>query len=144
MTAANTAPSALAPTKFFSKTYDETVHLLVSARDYIAYADPASAPGLTPLDRLRLNCETMRLTARLSQIMAWLLVQKAVFAGEISRDEAQQERFKLSEDAICFEESDLTVQGLPSRLRELLAHSRLLYMRVARLDDMARRPAAAE
>jgi regulator of CtrA degradation len=141
MTAVISAQPGTAPTKFFSKTYDETVQLLVASRDYIAYADPASAPGLTPLDRLRLNCETMRLTARLSQVMAWLLVQKAVFAGEISRDEAQQERFRLSEDAICFEESDLTVQGLPVRLRELLARSRLLYLRVSRLDDMARKPA---
>jgi regulator of CtrA degradation len=130
---------ASAETQFFSKTFDETVALLVAARDYITYARPAEAQGFDATDQLRVNCETMRLTARLSEIMAWLLAQKAVYAGEISRADMASDKFRLSGDAVCFEETDVTVEKLPQGLRELLGRSRRLYIRVARLDELVRR-----
>jgi len=128
--------------RFFGKTYDETMSLLLASRDYLANAQPADATGLRPIDRLRVNCEAMRLTTRLTQIMAWLLEQRAVFEGEMSRTMAAADEFRLSADAICMAETDITLQWLPMRLRELLEHSRRLYVRVARLDDMNRRAAA--
>jgi len=128
--------------RFFGKTYDETMSLLLASRDYLANAQPADATGLRPIDRLRVNCEAMRLTTRLTQIMAWLLAQRAVFEGEMSRTMAAADEFRLSADAICMAETDITLQWLPMRLRELLEHSRRLYVRVARLDDMNRRAAA--
>jgi regulator of CtrA degradation len=127
--------------RFFSKTYDETMSLLLASRDYLANAQPADARGLTPIERLRVNCEAMRLTTRLTQIMAWLLAQRAVFEGEISRTMAAGEEFRLSGDRICMAETESTT-SLPDRLRELLEHSRRLYIRVARLDEMNRRAAA--
>jgi regulator of CtrA degradation len=128
-----------AETQFFTKTFDETVALLVAARDYITYARPADAQGFDSSDQLRVNCETMRLTARLSEIMAWLLAQKAVHAGEITREDMASDKFRLSRDAVCFEETDVTVTKLPPGLRELLSRSRRLYVRVARLDELVRR-----
>jgi len=128
--------------RFFGKTYYETMSLLLASRDYLANAQPADATGLRPIDRLRVNCEAMRLTTRLTQIMAWLLAQRAVFEGEMSRTMAAADEFRLSADAICMAETDITLQWLPMRLRELLEHSRRLYVRVARLDDMNRRAAA--
>jgi regulator of CtrA degradation len=127
--------------RFFSKTYDETISLLQASRDYLANAQPADADGLTPIERLRVNCEAMRLTTRLTQIMAWLLAQRAVFEGEITRTRAAADEFRLSADAICMAETD-PGSSLPDRLCELLEHSRRLYIRVARLDEMNRRAAA--
>ncbi len=128
--------------RFFGKTYDETMSLLLASRDYLANAQPADASGLTPIERLRVNCEAMRLTTRLTQIMAWLLAQRAVFEGEISRTMAAADDFRLSADAICMAETD--GDSVPDRLRELLDHSRRLYIRVARLDELNRRAAADE
>ena len=34
--------------------------------------------------RCYFDCEALRLTTRLSQMMAWLMVQRAVHAGEIA------------------------------------------------------------
>ena len=130
---------AAAPTQFFGKTYDETLALLVATRDYLAHARPAEAPGLAPMDRARVHCEALRVTARLTQIMAWLLAQKAVFAGELSASEAG-ERFKLT--AGLGAPSDDTEGGqepMPRRLGELLDQSRRLYVRVVRLDELSRR-----
>jgi len=129
-------------TRFFGKTYDETMSLLLASRDYLAAAQPADAMGLKPIDRLRVNCEAMRLTTRLTQIMAWLLAQRAVFAGELERARAASDEFRLSADAVCMAEGDVAENVLPARLRDLLDQSRRLYVRVARLDELSRRAAA--
>ena len=129
-------------TRFFGKTYDETMSLLLASRDYLAVAQPAEAHGLKPIDRLRVNCEAMRLTTRLTQIMAWLLAQRAVFAGEMGRAQAASDEFRLAADSICMADSDSVAQVLPMRLQELLDESRRLYVRVARLDELSRRAAA--
>lgn len=129
-------------TRFFGKTYDETMSLLLASRDYLASAQPAEAIGLRPIDRLRVNCEAMRLTTRLTQIMAWLLAQRAVFAGEMGRLEAASEEFRLAADTVCMADSDAAASVLPTRLLELLEESRRLYIRVARLDELSRRAAA--
>lgn len=130
----------MASIQLFDKTYDETLRLLVTARDYMAYAAPASRPGLAPVDRLRVNCEAMRVTARLSHIMAWLLAQKAVQAGEMTREQAA-EAYALGDDDVCVLETEVEEEGLPLGLRDLLARSRALYVRVSRLDELVRRAA---
>jgi regulator of CtrA degradation len=129
-------------TRFFGKTYDETMSLLLASRDYLATAQPGDAVGLKPIDRLRVNCEAMRLTTRLTQIMAWLLAQRAVFAGEMGRAQAASPEFRLAADSICMADSEAAANVLPLRLQELLDQSRRLYVRVARLDELNRRAAA--
>ena len=128
-------------TAFFGKTYNEAMSLLVEARNYLAYLEPQDRRGLEPLERLRLCCETMRLTARLTQIMAWLLAQRAVHAGEISREEALSDPRALAELEICMEDADVANTTLPPRLIDLMGRSQRLYVRVARLDELARRTA---
>lgn len=125
------------PTPFLDRTYDETLALLTAARDYLTYAVPSARSGLSDADRLRISCEAMRVTARLSHVMAWLLAQRAVGAGELSRADAAK-AYKLSDDDVCLLETEATADGLPSRLCELLAASRALYARVGRLDTMVR------
>ena len=126
-------------TRFFMRTYDETLGLLTAAREYFTYAYPAAERALPDAARMRVSCESMRITARLSQVMAWLLAQRAAFAGEISRVEAASEKFSLGAPDVCLLDTDETLPGLPERLRDLLARSRQLYIRVARLDEMNRR-----
>lgn len=130
----------LAPTAFFGKTYDETLALLREARDYAAFADPAERRAGDVAARLIGACESLRVTSRLSQIMAWLLARKAVFAGEISREQAAEEPFVLTGHTVCLAGGD--DEGLlPPHLKSLAERSRALYIRVARLDEMVRRGA---
>lgn len=127
------------PTAFFGKTYDEAMHLLVETRDYLAHREPVDRNTLAPIERLRFCCETMRLTARLTQIMAWLLAQRAVHAGEITQHAALAEQEALAALNICMEDEQDLAAAMPRRLLGLLDRSRRLYVRVARLDEMARR-----
>jgi regulator of CtrA degradation len=128
---------ASAEPAFFGKTYDEALGLLVAARDYVALSERASKARLEMADRLRLCCETMRMTARLTQVMAWLMAQKAIHAGEMSQRELVEKQDPLSHIRICMEPGPTA--GLPSPLVGLLERSHNLYLRIARLDERVRR-----
>jgi len=121
---------------FFDRTYEEAFDLLVEARDYLADRQWQDAEGLAPVTRLILSCETMRLTTRLVQVMAWLMVQRAVHAGEMRPEEADRPERRLGGHEICADQGPWDLSELPPRLRRLLDRSRTLYNRVARLDEM--------
>jgi regulator of CtrA degradation len=124
-------------TVFFGKTYGEALGLVVEARDYLERQGEAPGRELAPLARMQMCAETLRLTARLTRIMAWLLAQRAVASGEMSVEEALADPLDAAD--ICGAGAEHEELDLPPRLSELLGRSRLLYGRVARLDALARR-----
>ena len=124
-------------TEFFGKTYGEAMSLLVEARDYLAHREPLDRGALVMEERLRLCSETMRLTSRVTQIMAWLMTQRAVYEEEITPERALDGHDPLAALEICMR--DDAVDKLPQRLSSLLERSHRLYIRVARLDELARR-----
>jgi len=128
---------------FFKKTYDEAVELLVETRNYITYMDPAAKDDRPALERLQISAETMRVTARLAQVMAWMLAQKAAAAGEISALEASGPTFSVPDDPTCLAETEIGADDLPARLVQLLSRSRRLYVRVRHLNAMVREAATS-
>ena len=128
----------IAPTAFFGKTFDEALVLLVEARDYIAASVGERPANRSAEAHLRFARETMRVTARLTQIMAWLLAQKAVHAGELTPHQAASEAYRLAGQAVCFDDDASQYVGLPDGLQALLGRSHALYVRVARLDELVR------
>jgi regulator of CtrA degradation len=121
---------------FFDSTFAEALALTHESRDYLASRQWRERGAKSATDKLLSSCESLRLTARLTQVMAWLLVQRAVHAGELSREESRAERYRLSGQKVCAE-GDATLAGdLDPRLRELLDKSHQLYRRVQRLDAM--------
>jgi len=127
----------LAATRFFSKTYDEAYALLVDVRDYMAGADLIR--WANPLHALIHSRETTRITARVLHMMAWLMVQRAIHAGELPPEAAGLERNRLAGREVCLDVGAETAPAMPARLRDLLARSRRLYQRIARLDEMIAR-----
>lgn len=125
---------------FLDKTYDEAVALLVEARNYIAFQESQHQRGRDVETRLLISQETMRITSRLTQVMAWLFCQRAVQAGEISAQEARSERFALSGQDVCLNDLWSGDARLPIEVRQLLDKSLALYMRVTRLSELASRP----
>jgi regulator of CtrA degradation len=123
---------------FFDGTYREGLELLESARDYLADPDSSAFADQRAVMQLVVSCETMRLTARMAQIMSWLLMQRALFAGEVTLAEASRPENRLGSADVCgvrgpWIDTDI---ALPDRLRELLDSSLDLYSRIARLDEM--------
>ncbi len=115
-------------------TFDETMALLVQARAYAASGDTSMA-ARDAQARLRERAEAFRVTARLANVMAWLLVQRGVHAGELSTESATtMPAHRLGNRSVCAEDSSHADPALSGRLRDLLQRSHALYCRVLRLD----------
>lgn len=120
---------------YFRRTYDETMTLMVEARNYMAYVERRERERAGVVTGLRMSCEAMRVTSRLTQVMAWLMVQRAVHEGEISADEALTEPHRLSGGDVCLDETFTGDETLPGGLRSLMDRSYRLYVRIARIEE---------
>lgn len=121
---------------FFNRTYDETMDLILEARDYLTGSEARDRKALGPVQRLSVSCETMRITSRLTQVMAWLLIRKAVHAGEMTEEQAADEQYRLAGQLVCNDIAAEEDEEMPSHLKSLLRRSYSLYTRVSRLDRM--------
>ncbi|MBM3554094.1 MAG: DUF1465 family protein [Alphaproteobacteria bacterium] len=121
--------------------YDETLALLEEARYQARRGLSANRPSDRSIDISEVS-DSLRVTARLSHVMAWVLARRAVEAGEISEDAGRAEQYRLDGRDVCFRESD-DDPDRPLGLRRLLEQSLALYTRIARLDDLIPRPAGA-
>ncbi len=120
---------------FFHRTYDEALALVEEARNYVAYVEPRDRKQLGLEARLQVSCESFRITSRLTQVMAWLMLQRAVEAGEISQAMAVTPDNRLSAQDICLIERVRFLDELPKSLRSLMTRSLNLYLRVSRLEN---------
>lgn len=85
-----------------------------------------------PLRRVAFACESLKVTTRLMQVIAWLLGRRALLRGEIDVEEAHSERFRLGDAA----SSDVRfTRTLPAEMRLLIATSESLYHRARRLEE---------
>jgi regulator of CtrA degradation len=131
-----TTTDPAAPVAFLTGTYAEALALTREARDYIALQEGGEREGMEAVDQMVASCESMRITTRLTQVMAWLMVQRAVQEGEMTREEARQPQHRLGAHAICETREPPIPARLPPRMQDLLERSLSLYERVARLDRM--------
>ncbi|MBS0271552.1 MAG: DUF1465 family protein [Proteobacteria bacterium] len=113
--------------------------LLHATHDYIKWQAPTDIYQMDPEYTYLVSYEAMRITVRMTQIIAWLLLQKAVVAEEISREEALSEDCRVLHGKHCLESEGEDDEDLPPRLRELLKESRKLYICVLRLDTLSRK-----
>ena len=88
---------------------------------------------------MRFAGERMRLTARLSEIMAWVMVHKAVASGEMTAEQAQSGKYHLSAHDVCLAGNRDQPSACSERLGGMLDRSRDLYSRVIKMDQMASR-----
>lgn len=117
--------------RLFDSLYMEAMVLADEARAYFDEVGRAERDALDPIVRVGFSCESLKVTTRLMHIIAWLLTQRAVDAGEIRARDALDPSRRLG-DAPA---SDIGDQGrLPDRARTLILSSIDLYRRVQRLD----------
>lgn len=88
--------------------------------------------------------ESMRLTTRLMQLASWLLLQRAVNEGEMSREQAGSEKNKVRLDKLSSATGGPSWDELPHTLRDLIERSTRLQERVVHLDKMLYRKGEEE
>jgi regulator of CtrA degradation len=120
----------------FDKTFDEGMALVEETARYLDGKGREEARALPRKDAMLYAGESMRVTTRLMQAASWLLVQRAVRDGDMARDDALNDRYRLGSREFCLSVSGDDVSTLPTVLRDLLTRSDNLYRRIARLDDI--------
>ncbi|OAM73145.1 DUF1465 family protein [Devosia elaeis] len=80
--------------------------------------------------------ESMRLTTRLMQLASWLLLQRAVNEGEITRENARAEKEKVRFSATPSERGGPGYDQLPATLRDFIDKGDRLFERVMQLDAL--------
>lgn len=125
------AHSELTP-RLVDSLYVEAMVLADEARSYFDHSARDDRVGLSPVDRVGLSCESLKVTTRLMQVIAWLLNQRAVAAGEISAEEAAASDRRIG--AAPASDAAL-VARLPEPAAEIIRASAELYERVCRVSD---------
>lgn len=122
----------------FQRTYREGMALVEEAATYLDGPGREQAKDLPRSTALAYATESMRLTTRLMQVAAWLLVQKAVNEGDMSESEALGEKYELGGSALAKSRKIDGTEQLPDALKELIVRSENIYRRIERLDGQMR------
>ncbi len=117
----------------FSKLFREGMELVEETAEYLDGEGRTQSRRLTPPASLAYTSESIRLTTRLTQLASWLLVRRAIAAGEITAAEAHNHRHRVT----LSRQSALRPNGfddLPETFKKLIADSHRLHDRILRLE----------
>ncbi|MFT6510617.1 MAG: regulator of CtrA degradation [Parvibaculaceae bacterium] len=128
--------SDFASSELFSRTYREGMSLVEETASYLDGAGRSESKLLPRNSSLAYAAESMRLTTRLMQVAAWLLVQKAVAEGEMSAADAAQNKYRLGGKEISRAKPVEGAEDLPEALKDMVARSHSIYDRIERLEQM--------
>lgn len=124
------APHYQITPKLIDGLYTEAMVLADEARSYF---DSDRAREIAPADvAVAFSCESLKVTTRLMHVIAWLLNQKAIRAGEIHASDIMRE---LDELGYAPATDDWMVQRMPEEARNLIMASEDLYYRVQRMSS---------
>ena len=123
-------------TAMFDRTFDEGMALVEETARYLDGKGREEARTLPRKAAMLYAGESMRVTTRLMQAASWLLVQRAVRDGDMARDDALNDRYRLGSREFCLGVTADDISSLPAALADLLTRSDNLYRRIARLDDV--------
>lgn len=121
---------------FLPGVFNETLSLLFDAHHYFQNRGEEDQATIGNGLRLHYSNEMTRVTMRLTSVMAWLMVRRAIYAGRIDEEKAAQ-NYRLDGSEICLSHDPVLLENLPYYLNYLSERSHNLYERIHRLDAMA-------
>jgi regulator of CtrA degradation len=125
--------------RLIDSLYVEAMLLADEARAYFDDGGRAEREALDPLARVAFSCESLKVTTRLMHVIAWLLTQRAVAAGELPPRDALHPSRRLGAAPVS---DEAAIAAMPAAARHLVETSADLYRRVARLDAAQAEPPA--
>src|SRR5580658_10694546 len=106
-------------TTLLDRTFDEGVALTLEVRNYIAFHEQADRREYDLSRCLQVGYQHTRVSARLIQVMTWLLAMKALLAGEISPEQFAMPQYALTVSEECADDAAVDMETLPPGLRSL-------------------------
>lgn len=126
----------LANSEMFSALFRDGMALVEETAAYLDGEGRVQSKSLPRAGSLAYATESMRLTTRLMQMASWLLLQRAVNEGEMSAEQAGNEKNKVRLDTLSSTRGGSGWQDLPQDLRDLIERSVRLQERIQHLDRM--------
>lgn len=120
----------------FDKVFKEGMSLVEETANYLDGPGRQDARLLDRHGAVAYATESMRLTTRLMQLASWLLLQRAIGAGEMTNEEARKEKHRISLTDIGRGNELSGSEQLPQGLLEIVERSLSLHQRVLKLDAM--------
>lgn len=117
--------------KLIESLYVEAMVLADEARSYFELSPEEQGLGKHDDIRIDMSCESLRVTTRLMHSIAWLLNQKAFFAGELSVHQLHSRSRGLGK---CTSSDPFVVARLPADAQKLVAETQHLLDRLVRLE----------
>ena len=124
----------------FKVLYAEGMGLVEETASYLDGPGRSASKVLPRMASVLYAAESMRLTTRLMQMASWLLLQRAVNNGEMSRDQVISEKTKVRLDGFNVDRAAPGWNDLPESFRDLVERSLRLQNRIAILDREIYRP----
>lgn len=121
---------------FLPGVFNETLSLLFDAHHYFQTHGTPDQSEIRGHDRPLYASEMTRITMRLTSVMAWIMVRRAIYAGRIDESKASAE-YRLEASDMCRDYDAETLTKLPNYMIYLSERSLSLYERVHRLDQLA-------
>jgi regulator of CtrA degradation len=128
----------------FKAIYSEGMTLVEETASYLDGPGRSTAKMLPRMASVLYAAESMRLTTRLMQMASWLLLQRAVNNGEMTRDQVLAEKSKVRLEGFNVDRTAPGWADLPDAFRDLIDRSLHLQNRVAMLDREIYRPVDLE
>lgn len=122
----------------FGLLYREGMTLIEEVASYLDGEGRADSRILSREASFLYATESMRLTTRLMQLASWLLLQRAVNEGEISKENARSEKEKVKFSATPSERGGPGYDQLPPVLRGYIDDGDRLFDRVMQFDTLER------
>lgn len=119
----------------FKKLYADGMGLVEETAAYLDGEGRAEARKLSRIGATLYAAESMRLTTRLMQIASWLLLQRALNSGEMTREQMLSEKKKIRLDTSSAKTTAAGWGDLPEQFRLLVNRSLRLQSYVYRLDQ---------
>lgn len=118
----------------FDQIFKAGMSLVEETAAYLDGPGRIESKALSPTLGVMYATESMRLTTRLLEVASWLLVRRALKAGEITQEEARIKRRRIKLAVIGRPSHIKNFEDLPERLRELIAQSFALNDRIVQID----------
>ena len=128
----------------FKRLYADGMGLVEETAAYLDGEGRAEAKRLGRVAATLYAAESMRLTTRLMQIASWLLLQRALNSGEMSREQMLSEKQKIRLDTNSATSGVVGWDDLPDAFKLLVKRSLRLQSYIHRLDrDLFASPQAS-
>jgi regulator of CtrA degradation len=123
-------------TEQFEKIFKEGMGLVEETANYLDGQGRVDSRALDRPATIAYATESMRLTTRLMQLASWLLLQRAIGAGEVTEQDASREKSRVSLGDIGEGNKIPGSENLPEGLVDLVTRSLRLHERILVIDQM--------